>query len=120
MTDPAWQPVREDVDSCLTSLRSRERAQIWKYVVSHAQMLVRYYDSAETSGVYLWFKGVEKASFDPYWTGCDPQIVLSAGKSSEPVLVTDGNHLRIEAAHAFWTETSMAQASAWPYDMTSS
>ena len=107
--------VDKDPGTCRDLLRSRRRAQIWRYVVSHAQCLVRYFDTGELSVVYLWFKGVQNASFEPFWTRDDPNIALAPGKYGNVIVVSDGDHLRVEAIHAFRAEASMAHADAWPY-----
>jgi hypothetical protein len=97
--------ISDDAAICelLASWRGFD-AQVWEYVVSHGQLMLRLYGRGYGEGLtkncYLYCQGCERVEFDAWWK--DPNIQISTSQRNDGArerrmfTLTDGSRLRVE------------------------
>ena len=86
-------------------------AQVWEYVVSHGQLMLRLYGRSEgfKGNCYLYCKGCDRVEFDARWKDAALEVSvfreICGGKETREFTITDGTRLLVRCRALFAVES---------------
>lgn len=100
-----WVRIEDESPQLLDRCRGL-RGQAWEYSTSHSEMLVRFYTSGASAGIFLFCKNCESVQFKSDWLEANVRVAVSRGEYGLVYTIKDGDRLQIVCGAAFLAETS--------------